>query len=144
MSRFFEPHHKCAACTAVAFQVKAPWVWGNKHWPPSMKVNKLKIFKNKRGLMGCKWSSLNAPGTENPFSHSILKLDESPFPLLALWGNKNWPPSIKMEKLENFQSKTGLRGCEWSRLNGPGTQAPLSHPISKLGELQFPIISPLG
>ena len=27
------------------------------------------------GIMGCKRSSLNAPGTENPLSHSILKLD---------------------------------------------------------------------
>ena len=35
-----------------------------------------------------KWSSLNAPGTESPLSHPILKLDEFPFPLLALWGNK--------------------------------------------------------
>ena len=27
--------------------------------------------------MGCKCSSLNAPGTETPLSHSILKLDEN-------------------------------------------------------------------
>ena len=69
MSRFFEPHHKCAACTAVAFQVK-----------------KLKIFQNKRGLMGCKWSSLNAPGTENPLSHPLLGLEEFHFPIIGPLG----------------------------------------------------------
>ena len=33
--------------------------------------------------MGCKWSSLNAPGIEKPLSHSVLKLYEFPF-LIAL------------------------------------------------------------
>ena len=66
------------------------------------------------------------------------------FPLLALWGNKNWPPSMKMEKLENPQSKSGLKGCKWSRLKGPGTQTPKSHPNLKLSELSFLIIGPLG
>ena len=55
--------------------------WGNTNWPPSMKVKKLEIFQNKRGLKGCKWSSLNAPGTENPLSHSLLGLEEYPFPI---------------------------------------------------------------
>ena len=40
-----------------------------------MKLKKLKIFWNKMGSMGCKCSSLNAPGTENPLSHSILKME---------------------------------------------------------------------
>ena len=35
---------------------------------------------------GCKWSSLNAPGTETPLSHSILKLDEFPFPIIGPLG----------------------------------------------------------
>ena len=37
------------------------------------------------GSMSCIWSDLNAPGTKTPLSHSILKLGEFPFPLLALW-----------------------------------------------------------
>ena len=74
-------------------------LWGNKNWPPSMKVKKLKIFWNKSGLMGCKWSSLNAPGTGNPLSHSVLELEEFPFPIISPLGNKNWPPSIKVKKL---------------------------------------------
>ena len=66
------------------------------------------------------------------------------FPLLALWGNKNWPPSMKVEKLEKFFHKMGLMGCKWSSLNAPGTEIPLSHSILKLGEFPFPIIGSLG
>ena len=31
------------------------------------------------------------------------------FSVLALWGNKNWPPSIKMKQIENSQNKMGLK-----------------------------------
>ena len=37
------------------------------------------------------------------------------FPLLALWGNKNWPPSMKVKKLQKYQNKSGLK---WTA-NGP-------------------------
>ena len=66
------------------------------------------------------------------------------FPLLALLGNKNWPPSMKVKKLKIFWNQMGVMGCTWSRLNAPGTENPLSHPILKLDEFPFPIISPLG
>ena len=65
---------------------------GNKNGLPSMKVDKLENYQNKSGSTGCKWSSLNAPGTGNPLSHSVLKLDDFPFPLLAQWGSKKWLP----------------------------------------------------
>ena len=51
------------------------------------------------------------------------------FSLLALWGNKNWTPRIKVEKIENLRNKTGLGGCNWSSLNAPGTSTPLPHPF---------------
>ena len=35
----------------------------------------------------------------------------SHFPLLALWGNKNWPPSMKLKKLKILWNKMGLMGC---------------------------------
>ena len=59
------------------------------------------------------------------------------FPLLALWGNKNWPPSMKVKKMEIFQNKVGLMGCKWSSLNAPGIETHLSHPTLKLGEFPF-------
>ena len=67
-----------------------------------------------------------------------------PFPSLALWGNKNWPPSMKVKKMENFWNKRGLKGYEWSCLNAPGTENPLSHLVLRLEEFHFPIIGPLG
>ena len=70
-----------------------------------MKVKKLGNFQNKRGLMGCKWSSLNAPATENPLSLPLLGLEEFPFPIIGSLGDKNWPLSMKVKKLENYQNK---------------------------------------
>ena len=111
---------------------------GNKNWPPSMKGKKLQKFGNKKGLMGCKWSSLNAPGTGNPLSHPILKLGDCPFSkILALWGNKNCPPSMKVKKVEKFGNKSGLMGCKWSSLNVPRTSRSFYHPIWKLKDYPF-------
>ena len=36
-------------------------------------------FQNKIGLKGCKWSSLNAPGTESPVTHSFLGDSHIPY-----------------------------------------------------------------
>ena len=41
-----------------------------------MKVKKLKNFQNKKGLMGCKWSSLNGQGTENPQSLNLVTTEQ--------------------------------------------------------------------
>ena len=93
---------------------------GNKNWPSSMKVKKLKSFCNKIGSKGCKWPNLNAPGTQStqvwriPLSH----LQPSP-----LRGNKNWPSSMKVKKLKSFCNKIGSKGCKWSNLNALGTQS---------------------
>ena len=116
-------------------------LWGNKNWPPSIKMKQIENCQNKMGLKGCKWSSLNAPGTQTPWSHPFLKLDISPFPIIGLWGNKKWAPSIKVKKIENCQNKMGLKGCKWSSLNAPGTQTPLSHPFL---ELDFSLFSLLA
>ena len=119
-------------------------LWGSKNWPPSIKIKQIENCQIKIGLKGCKWSSLNAPGTQAPLSHSLLEWDFSLFSLLALWGNKNWPPSIKMKQIENCQNKMGLKGCKWSSLNASGTQTPLFHSVLELEKLPFPTISPLG
>ena len=66
------------------------------------------------------------------------------FPLLALWGNKNWPPSMKVKKLENFQNLKGAKGCKWSSLNSPDTENPLSHAFLEVWDFPFPNIGPLG
>ena len=56
----------------------------------------------------------------NPFSH------------YSLWGNKNWPPSMKLKNLKILWNKMFSLGCKWFSLNGPGAQSPLSHPILEL------------
>ena len=100
--------------------------------------------QNKMGLKGCKWSNLNAPGTQIPLCHSVLELDFSLSPLLALWGNKEWPPTIKMKQIENSNNKVGLKGCKWSNLNAPGTQTRSVSSFFGMGLFPFLTISPLG
>ena len=64
--------------------------------------------------------------------------------LLALWGNKNGLPSMKIKKVENFENKIGSKHCKWSSLNAQSTEIHVSHPILKLGVFPFLKIGPLG
>ena len=58
-----------------------------------------------------------------PTASSFSGVVRIPFSqLLALWGNKNWLPSMKVKKLENHQNKRGSTDCQWSSLNGPCTE----------------------
>ena len=102
-----------------------------------MKVKEFENVQDKMGLKGCKWSSLKAPGTETHQNHLYWKLEDFPFPIISLWGNKNWLPSMKVKKLEKFQNKSGLKDCKWSSLNAPGTGNPLSHSVLELEEYLF-------
>ena len=54
-------------------------LWGKKNVIPSIKVKEIENVQSETGLKGCKWSSLNAPGTETPQSHPYWKLQEFPF-----------------------------------------------------------------
>ena len=58
-----------------------------------------------------------------------------PLPILAIWGNKKWLPSMKVKKMGKFQNKRGLIGCKCSSLNVPGIRIHVYHPILELGEL---------
>ena len=55
-----------------------------------MKVEKLENVRNKRGSKGCKWSSLIAPGTENPLSYPLLRFEESPLCPIVTFGQVWW------------------------------------------------------
>ena len=51
---------------------------------------------------------------------------------------------MKVEKLEKFQNKMGLKACKWSSLNAQGIETPLSYPYLELGKFPSHItISPL-
>ena len=75
-------------------------------------------------------------------SHGSLTLARHP--LLALWGSKNWPSSIKVKKKESVQYKIGFKDCKWSNWNaqGPGTSLP--HPIWNWENSPFPLIALWG
>ena len=61
----------------------------------------------------------------------FLGWKNSLFPLLALWGNKNWPTNMKVKKAQKYLSKCGWTGCKWSSWSPPGTQSPLCHLLLK-------------
>ena len=71
------------------FHFHHSFLWGNKNWPPSMKVKKLKNLRNKIGANGCKCSNLNAPGTQNllPGSGWVKSI----FPFSAFLSINCWP-----------------------------------------------------
>ena len=83
---------------------------------------------------------IDAPGTENPCLTELWSWMNPPFPLLALWGNKNWPPSMKVKKLKIFWNKMGSMGCKWSSLNAPGTESSLSHSFWHSGSSNFRLL----
>ena len=58
-------------------------------------------------------------------------------------GNINGLPSMKVKQFEKFQNNMGLKSCNWSSLNAPGTQCPQSSPYWELEEFTFLIIGPL-
>ena len=61
-------------------------LWGNKNWPSSKKVRPIENLQNKMGLKGCKWSSLNAPGTQTHLSHLLLELGDFPLSTIRRLG----------------------------------------------------------
>ena len=111
-------------------------LWGNKNWPPSIKMKEMENSKNKMQLMGYKWPSLNAQGIQDPTCHSFLEFGDFPFLTISPLP-ENWPPRIKMKQTETSMNKMGLMGCKWSSLNATGTHNPLCHPIPELGDFPF-------
>ena len=64
----------------------------------SIKMRKLEVFWNQISSTGCKWSSLDAPGTDSPVSHPFL--GESLFLISSLWGNKKRELQYKDEEAQ--------------------------------------------
>ena len=100
-----------------------------------MKVEKLQKFGNKSGLMNCKWSSLNAPGTQSLVSHTGQK--NSIF--RSSWGIKEMGSGEWTWKNVKISDQNWLKGPQMVQFEcpGPGHSIPcVSH---RLGELHFPI-----
>ena len=131
------------------------WSWMNPpfhYWPSGVIRIGLPVWKWKSWkYLRTKWAQWAANGPDwMPQAPKPLCLNQfwswmnSLFQLLALWGNNNWPLSMKVKKMQKFGNKSVLMVCKWSSLNAPGTGNPLFHPILNLGELHFPIIGLLG
>ena len=68
------------------------------------------------GLICCKWSSLNAPGTGKCHSHSILELGDSQVPsispiLMSTWQMLNphsWTQKLKLARQEDISCLNSL------------------------------------
>ena len=90
-------------------------------------LQKVVKISEQNGLKGLQVVQFECPRHWNPSVLSILEVARiSLFPLLALWGNKNGLPSMKVKKLKNFQNKYHLTGCKWFSLNAPGTETLVS------------------
>ena len=67
--------------------------------------------------------------------------ENSLFPLLALWGNRNWLPSMKVKQLEICFNKIGLKRCKWSSLNVPSTES--WYPAPYLNQVKTQMVAAL-
>ena len=69
--------------------------------------------------MGCKWSSLNAQGTENPLSHPLLGLEEFPFPIIGPLEQYELSSQNKSEKDGKFPEQKWLNGLQMVQFECP-------------------------
>ena len=84
-----------------------------------MKVKKLEIFLDKRGLKGCKWSSLSAQGTENPVYHPPVGLKEFPFLIISPLGYEELASQHESEKVGHFSEQKGFKGMQMVQFKCP-------------------------
>ena len=68
-----------------------------------MKVRKLEKFQNKMELKGCKWSSLNAKGTEGPLSHPCWERGNSPNSKIEWARGFSVPLAFKLDHLQPLE-----------------------------------------
>ena len=104
-------------------------LWGNKKCLSSMKMKKVKKLRTK----WAEWPA-NGPVWMHQALKSIYLIQfwgwvNSTSPLWALWGNKKWLLSMKMKKVNKFDSKMGWMASKWSSLNAPGIEIYLFHPM---------------
>ena len=104
------------------------------NWLPSMKVSNWKNFRTKlaqRAASGPVWM----PQALKPLSLiPIGKGKFSQLPLLALWGNKNWLPSMKVRSWKNFRTKLAQR-AENDPIWMPQAMNPLC--LTQVGRIQI-------
>ena len=72
----------------------------------------------KVALKGERCKGLEMVQSEGPWHWKYS--DSSSFPILALWGNKNWPPSMKVKKIKKKSESERCKGLQMVQFEGPG------------------------
>ena len=133
-SRRLQVHVQKPRARACQTRRSPPECWGRHKTHLPHQINKLGEFPHPiigHFIAKCAEWAANGPVWMPQALESICVIQfwswvNPPFPLLALWGNKKWLPSMKVKKMEKFQNKIGWMDSKWSSLNVPGTENPLS------------------
>ena len=109
----------------------------------------MEIYWNKISLKGCKWSCLNALGSESPISHPLLKSFLSPFQPLLIPSFLPTSGVIRIGLLWEAGPKVGnlLEQNQFDRLQMVQLECPrVRNPSvsSTFEEIHLPNISPSG
>ena len=94
-----------------------------------------------RRSFGCMAERIWRGHRGNQMQKYLLLILSKFFFLPVYLGTKNWLSSMKVNKLVKFEKRTC---CQWSSLNAPSTETPLSDHFLKLSEFPFLNISLLG
>ena len=117
----------CPKCRNSCFSITVGWIPFSNFQPlllplsgvirkgsPSIKIRKVEQFWNKISSTGCKWSTLNAPITETPVSHSLMSeflfpiISPMPLPYPTIWRRADRSIAVKILflNLESFGSSS--------------------------------------
>ena len=125
LAQFECPRHWSPSVSSISWVGRIPF---SDYWPsgvirmgsPVWKCKSWKIFRTKvtqQDANGPVWM----PQALKPLCLiHFWSWVNSLFRLLALWGNKNGLPSMKVPKLKIYENKSDSTGCKWPRLNATG------------------------
>ena len=73
------------------------------------------------------------PQAPKPLSLILFwSCENSLFQLLALWGNKNWPPQYEGEKVRTISEQKGLNLLQMTQFECPRPSNPSASPHSRV------------
>ena len=90
-------------------------LWVNKNWPRVKRLKKVKHLWYKLGLPSCKWSNLNAPGTQNPLPGSGWENSIYSF----FWGLKEMGSPAWRSKFGKYSEQNWLNRVQMVQFECP-------------------------
>ena len=150
MVQFDSPWH---LKSSVSSSFKVGWIPFSHYWLSGVIRIGLPVWRWKRSKIFRKWEVQSAANGPEWRPHALKPLcliqfwswRNSPFPLLAHWGNKNWPPSIKVKMMKQLPEQKWLKGMQMVQFEClRHWKLVVSFSLENGGITLFPIISPLG